>query len=146
MNSKQNEEVIQTSETGGRKGAKPVQLHAIPWEALQELGRVYYYGASKYEDYNFRRGYRWSLTFDAMQRHAWAFWNGDDRDEESGHYHLAHAAWHALTLLFYAITGKGTDDRPNRYEGNVHEEQRDSILEDIREAYEGKPSSWAYDC
>ena len=100
------------NETGGRKDEKPTQLHAIPWEALQEVGKTYSYGVNKYEDYNFRKGYKWSLSFDAMQRHQWAFWNREDKDEESGLYHMAHAVWHGLNLLFYSITEKGSDDRP----------------------------------
>ena len=100
------------SSTGGRKDEKPIQLHAIPWEALQELGKAYAYGKGIYGDYNFRKGYKWSLSFDAMQRHQWAFWHREDRDEESGLYHMAHAVWHGLNLLFYSITKEGEDDRP----------------------------------
>ena len=99
--------------TGGEKGQKDVRLHALPWEALHELGRVFTFGEQKYDDYNFRKGYTWSLSFDAMQRHAWAFWNREDRDEESGLHHLAHCAWHGLVLLFFSLTGRGTDDRPD---------------------------------
>lgn len=106
------EEVVVDEETGGMKGRKDVQLHAIPAETLAELGRVYAYGASKYEDYNFRRGYEWSLSFDALQRHLWSFWSGEDYDPESKLHHLAHAAWHCLSLLFWSIRGKGKDDRP----------------------------------
>lgn len=98
--------------TGGMKGTKEVELHGIPWESLAELGRVFKFGANKYEDYNFRRGYKWSLSYDALQRHLWLFWSREDKDEESGLHHLAHAAWHCLILLFYSITGRGTDDRP----------------------------------
>jgi hypothetical protein len=100
------------SETGGEKGQKAIRLHAIPWEALQLLGRVYAFGENKYADYNFRKGYDWSLSYDAMQRHLWAFWSGEDTDKESKLPHLAHAIWHGLTLLFFAETGRGTDDRP----------------------------------
>ena len=57
--------------TGGEKGQKDVQLHCIPWEALEILGKVYTFGREKYADYNFRKGYNWSLSFDAMQRHLW---------------------------------------------------------------------------
>ncbi len=103
-----------TSPTGGEKGMKPVQLHAMPREALWELGKVYHFGAEtkEYGDYNFRKGYRWSLSYDAMMRHMILFWDGEDRDEESGFHHMAHAAWQALTLLFFSLTGRGTDDRP----------------------------------
>jgi hypothetical protein len=99
-------------DTGGAKGRKMVRLHAIPWEILAELGRVFAFGEDKYDDYNFRKGYAWSLSFDALQRHLWAFWNREDRDEESGLHHLAHATWHALVLGFFALTGRGKDDRP----------------------------------
>ena len=100
-------------ETGGEKGQKDVRLHALPWESLQELGRVFAFGESKYNDYNFRKGYKWSLSFDALLRHTLAFWNREDRDSESGLHHLGHAAWHCLILLFFSITKRGNDDRPN---------------------------------
>lgn len=105
-------EKIVESSTGGKKGQKDIRLHAVPWEALAELGRAYAFGEDKYEDYNFRLGYRWSLSFDALQRHIWAFWNREDRDGESGLHHVAHAAWHCLCLLFFSLKGVGEDDRP----------------------------------
>ena len=109
---KQDAETIVVSDTGGKKGQKSIRLHALPWESLAEVGRVYAFGQDKYDDYNFRRGYDWSLSYDALQRHLWAFWNRQDNDKESGLSHLAHAAWHCFTLLFYSLTGRGTDDRP----------------------------------
>lgn len=107
-------EIRVVSSTGGEKGQKDVQLHCLPWEGLQELGRVYTFGSNKYADYNFRKGYKWSLSFDALQRHLWAFWSRQDRDGESGLHHMAHVAWHALCLLLFSITGKGEDDRPDQ--------------------------------
>ena len=107
-----NETRITDPLTGGEKGMKDVRIHAIPWEGLAELGRVYGFGAGKYDDYNFRKGFTWSLSFDAMQRHLWAWWAGEDRDGESGLHHLAHAVWHGFTLLYFSINEKGTDDRP----------------------------------
>ncbi len=106
--------------TGGKKGKKPIELHGIPWESLAELGRVFAFGAKKYDDYNFRKGYRWSLSYDALQRHLWAFWSGEDRDPESKLHHVAHACWHTLVLLFFALTDRGTDDRPNAYKDKLH--------------------------
>lgn len=107
------ETIVTDPVTGGMKGAKDIRLHALPYEAVAELGRVYAYGEHKYDDYNFRKGYRWSLSFDALCRHLYAFWNREDRDGESGFHHMAHATWHGLTLLFFSLTGRGTDDRPN---------------------------------
>lgn len=106
------EQRVVDPDTGGEKGMKDVRIHAIPWEGLAELGRVYAFGEEKYADYNFRKGYKWSLSFDALQRHLWSWWAGEDTDPESGHHHLAHVTWHGFTLLLFAITGKGNDDRP----------------------------------
>ena len=97
--------------TGGQKGQKQAQLGGLDPMALWEVARIAGYGAEKYERYNFVKGYSWSLSYDAMQRHLMQFWNGQDYDEESGLPHAAHAAWHALTLLTFMLREKGTDDR-----------------------------------
>lgn len=106
------EVIITDPNTGGMKGQKDVRLHAIPWEALAEVGKVYAFGESKYDDYNFRKGYKWSLSYDALQRHLGLFWNREDQDRESSLHHVAHVVWHGFTLLFFSLTGRGTDDRP----------------------------------
>ena len=97
--------------TGGMKGRKACEIGAMDPKALMEVGLVAGYGTEKYERYNFAKGYRWSLNYDALQRHLHQFWAGEDRDSESGLYHLAHAAWHCLALLTFVIRKKGTDDR-----------------------------------
>lgn len=101
-----------TSETGGQKDKKRAQLGALDPKALLTLAEVAGFGAEKYDRYNMLKGYDWSLCFDAMQRHLLAFWAGEDVDPESGLPHVAHAAWHALTLLAFQQRGVGTDDRP----------------------------------
>lgn len=98
--------------TGGQKGEKLSQLGGVDPLALMELAKVAGFGAKKYERYNFMRGYSWSLSYDALQRHLHQFWSGEDKDEESGLYHLAHAGWHCLSLLCFSLRNRGTDDRP----------------------------------
>ncbi len=97
--------------TGGAKGSKLCELGAVDPLALVEVGKVAGFGGRKYERYNFAKGYRWSLSYDALQRHLMAFWSGEDTDAESGLHHVAHAAWHCLALLTFALRGRGTDDR-----------------------------------
>lgn len=87
------------------------RLDLIPVESLFEVGRVYTFGAKKYEDHNWRKGIAWSRIYGAIQRHLNAFWSGQDTDIESGLSHLAHATWGCLTLLWYAIYKKDFDDR-----------------------------------
>jgi hypothetical protein len=104
-------EVRTVSATGGEKGVKPARLGAVDPAALLRVAEVAGFGAEKYARYNFARGYEWSKSFDALQRHMLAFWNGEDIDAEFGTPHLAHAAWHCLTLLTFLERGIGTDDR-----------------------------------
>lgn len=105
-------EVTVTDEkTGGMKGQKLCQMGALDPRALWQVGEVAGFGATKYARYNFTKGYKWSLSYDAVQRHLMLFWTGEDLDSESGLYHLAHAAWHCLCLMTFLISGKGTDDR-----------------------------------
>lgn len=97
--------------TGGQKGAKPQMFSLVPFDALDEILKGYHYGASKYSEHNWRKGYKWSLSFDALMRHLTAWWEGEDKDPESGLSHLAHAGWHVLALLWFQLNAKGTDDR-----------------------------------
>lgn len=97
--------------TGGAKGSKLAQLGALDPYALMDVAKVAGFGSTKYERYNFAKGYRWSLSFDAMQRHLLAFWGGEDMDPESNLPHLAHGSWHGLALLTFASRKLGTDDR-----------------------------------
>lgn len=74
----------------------------------------------KYAPRNWQKGYAWSLSFAAMQRHAWAFWSGEDiipqnaagDDPTAGVPHLTAVAWHAFALLEWMTTHTELDDRP----------------------------------
>ena len=98
-------------DTGGQKGIKTERFDLIPVWALEEIARVFGWGAGKYEDDNWRRGYSWRLSFGAMMRHAWAFWRGEVQDQESGLHHLSHVAWHCLVMMTFWHESLGTDDR-----------------------------------
>jgi hypothetical protein len=83
----------QNATTGGRKfdGGKP-QYGLLPPLALKAIVDILTFGAEKYEPDNWKyvpdskRRY-----FDAMQRHLWAWKEGEVNDLESGKHHLAHA-------------------------------------------------------
>lgn len=103
---------------------KPQRYDLVPAGPLAALAELYGMGARKYADRNWERGYEWSKSFAALQRHAWAFWGGQDLDEHepdcppdcTNHTlmpHLASVAWHAFALLQFAQTHPDFDDRPN---------------------------------
>lgn len=104
-------ETIVVSETGGRKGKKPAQVSTIDSVALLKLAEVSGWGAGKYEPYNYLKGYAWSLSFDAAQRHLLAFWSGENDDPESGLPHVLHAGWHCLAMASFLLREIGEDDR-----------------------------------
>jgi hypothetical protein len=98
-------------ETGGEKGSKPERFDLIPPEALEELARVFGFGGRKYEDHNYLKGFKWSLSIAAHDRHMAAWRRGETDDAESGLSHLMHAAWHLFALYMFQRHGLGTDDR-----------------------------------
>jgi hypothetical protein len=97
--------------TGGQKGQKPERYSLIPAFPQEEEARVYGYGAEKYAPNNWRKGYSWSLSLDALYRHIAAFRMGESIDSESGCHHLAHAKFHMNTLMEFDRLGLGNDDR-----------------------------------
>ena len=111
----QGEERITNEKTGGQKGRKPQRMELLPFDVLMEhVAPLYAFGASKYADHNYRKGYDWSLSFGAMMRHATQFWHGEEADEETGCAHLASVVFHALALLLFAKEHPELDDRPHR--------------------------------
>lgn len=106
------EEVQSVSESGAMKGTKLARFDLLPTHALTEVAKHYGRTAHKYPPNNWRKGYEWSKSYAALMRHATQWWGGEDLDEELGTPHLAAVAWHALTLLEYAIDHPEYDDRP----------------------------------
>lgn len=104
-------EVRTTSSTGGEKGVKPERYDLIPIEAMALVAQLYGKGAEKYEAHNWRRGYEWSKSYQALQRHSTAFWGGEDLDPEMQLPHLASVVFHALTLMTFMQEQTDFDDR-----------------------------------
>ena len=77
---------------------------------LRAVAAVLTYGAVKYARDSWqtvpdaKRRYE-----DALDRHLNAWKSGEQRDEESGMLHLAHAACNALFLLWFEITENKID-------------------------------------
>lgn len=67
-------------------------------------------------DHNWRKGYDWSLSYAAAQRHLAQFWSGEAHDRGSGLLHVLHAAFHCLALAFFYWAHPGLDDRPKQVE------------------------------
>lgn len=105
------ETIVINEQTGGRKGSKLARYDLIPTTPLRLLAEHYGKGCEKYSQRNWERGYNWSLSYAALQRHMNEFWNGELHDEETGSLHVIAAAWHALALAEFIHTRPGLDDR-----------------------------------
>jgi len=86
-------------------------LHLLSTEAMNQTAAVLAFGAQKYAEHNWRKGFVWSIPLSAAMRHITAFNAGEDKDPESGLSHLAHAACCIMFLLEFEKTHKELDDR-----------------------------------
>jgi hypothetical protein len=89
----------------------------LPYDALEELAKLYTRGAQKYASRNWEQGFRYGRTFAAMMRHATAWFmakmRGEDgKDPETGVSHMVAVAWNAIALVTFELRGIGIDDRP----------------------------------
>jgi len=80
-------------------------------EFLHGLAKILTFGAEKYDDRNWEKGMAWGRPFGALQRHLWAWWNGEEIDAETGKSHLHHAACCLMFLSAYEARNIGLDDR-----------------------------------
>lgn len=129
-------ETRMTSASGGQKGVKLAQFDQIPPETLIRLAEHFGRGAAKYSAHNFRRGYPWSYSYNALMRHLTAFWRGEEYDRcpeddewglckhepdtayepgtcfnHTGSHHLDAVMWHSHVLRIFFDEHKEYDDR-----------------------------------
>ena len=104
----------QLNKVGGLKydAGKP-RMDLLVAEADEVTAQVFTFGASKYGDFNWRKGFNYSRLHAALRRHLSAWSRGIDIDDESGLPHLAHARCCLDMLLYFHTTGHAElDDRP----------------------------------
>ena len=108
--------------TGGEKGSKDERWDLLPMDQLAKVARLYAFGASKYADHNWRKGYSWNLSIAALYRHMAAFVHGEDFDAESQCEHLTSVVFHALALLWFMEAHRNLDDRYRRQQPPTEQE------------------------
>jgi hypothetical protein len=94
-------------------GIKKAPLHCVPLPPLVELGLAFMEGGRKYGSHNYRAmGVKASVYFDAIMRHLFAWWEGQDVDEDSGVSHVTKAIACLFVLRDAQLNNKCDDDRP----------------------------------
>jgi len=96
---------------GVKADSHKARMDLIPPEVMFGYGRALAVGSSKYNDRNWENGMSWHRMFAAAMRHLWAFWAGQDNDEESRLHHLESAIFSVCALYTYSKRGIGEDNR-----------------------------------
>ena len=104
-----------TREREEMKGIKyddgKARMSLVPHGAMEEVAKVLAFGANKYSPGNWAKGIQYSRLLDAAERHVGAFNEGQDKDNESGLSHIAHATCCLLFLLWMEKNKPEMDDR-----------------------------------
>lgn len=88
-------------------------LHLIDPLWAHATAQVLDFGQRKYKAWNWAKGtFNWSQLYRAAQAHLTAWWDGEDKDPETGLPHLWHANCCLMFLTRYTWEGWGNDDRP----------------------------------
>jgi hypothetical protein len=98
--------------TGARYNSGKAEYSQIPLHLLEGAAKVFMYGEKKYAKFNWMKGMNWSVPYDCLMRHMFAWYRGEEADQESLESHLDHAIANLLMLKLYAQTYKEGDNRP----------------------------------
>ena len=98
-----------------------IRMDLVPWEVVVEIAKIFTFGAKKYSDRNWEKGFNWSRVYGALMRHLTMWFHGQDTDHETGRSHLAHAGCCLFFLLAFVLRGVGKDDRPKLTEAQLEE-------------------------
>lgn len=137
--------------SGLRYNAGKLRYDLVPGRAVEEIAKVFTFGANKYAPRNWEKGMSWTTVLASLKRHIAAFESGEDFDPESGLLHLGHAGCNIAFLLEYYKTHPEFDDRvlpylqPKRIALDV-----DEVLAGFVCAYSTRfnvpiPTSWNFD-
>lgn len=102
----------QTAQWGVKFDDGKIRYDLLPPEFLEATADILAFGANKYGERNWEKGMNWSRAFAALMRHMWAWWRGQNVDEETRKSHLWHAACCLAFLITYEQRDIGKDDRP----------------------------------
>lgn len=108
------EENLNVRTTGAMKNdTGKLRFCLLPVQPLRDITEVLMFGAKKYGNYNWQKGFDWTDIYDATQRHLADWLDPEQPDDapDSGLNHLAHAACNIFFLLVFKHTHPELDNR-----------------------------------
>lgn len=117
-------------------GIKKVPMGVLSGPVLMEIGLGMMEGARKYGRHNYRvAGVRGSVYFDAVMRHLWLWYEGQDIDPESGLNHITKAMSALHVMRDAMLNDKFTDDRPPKFKNQEWVNEFNKLAAGIIEKY-----------
>jgi hypothetical protein len=102
--------------SGARRNSGKPQYSLVPLHLLAGCARVFMGGKLKYAPFNWAKGMPFSVPFDCLMRHLFAwFYCREEDDYESGSHHLDNALCNLLMLRHYVNCYSEGDDRAPDY-------------------------------
>lgn len=98
-------------ELGSRFNSGKLKWSLVSFKALEPMVRVLMFGAEKYDSWNWTKGLSYIEITESMQRHIYAFLQGEDDDPESKLSHVGHILCNAMFLSYMFLLRKDLDDR-----------------------------------
>lgn len=117
--------------SGIKHDQNKVRMDLLPWDAITEIAKIFTFGAKKYADRNWEKGFTWSRVYAALIRHLTLWFQGQDNDPETGKSHLSHAGCCLLFLLTFKLRNIGIDDRPKLSDEQINNMTDLSFLSDM---------------
>ena len=102
-------------DNGVKFDQEKVKMQLLDPTFLEEVAKVFTFGAEKYGENNYKKGLHVSRCLGALDRHLKSFKVLEDNDPETGLSHLAHAAC-CLQMIYYNYKNKQEfDDRQSTF-------------------------------
>jgi hypothetical protein len=107
------ESCLKKDETVGglRFNSGKAELDQVPTSLQFAAAKVLMYGEKKYSKNNWRKGMKWTIVYNCLQRHLLKWLDGEHLDDESNLPHTYHMAANVAMLIEYEQTAKSFDDR-----------------------------------
>lgn len=88
------------SEMGDKETEGKLMWELLPFAPVEEVIKVYTYGAQKYDSWNWYKGIPYPKMFGALFRHLMAWWiRGEQYDQENKAHHLASVVFYCLAFM-----------------------------------------------
>jgi len=109
---------------------------SVPQTVIWELGVAMLEGARKYGRHNYRvSGVRASVYVDAAKGHIDQWWEGEDKDPDTGLSHITKSIASLVVLRDAMINDMYVDDRPPKASLEALRDDLQDIVDDMFEKY-----------